>query len=236
MDVPAPDDLPEQLAERTHENWAAVRRRQGWQHGPARNDERKEHPSLVPYESLSEAEKTVDREVAQGVITALADLGYQVSPRNFETFREYEFIAHSTQFLTERRQSAAHTYLTVNTAIFAILGLLIEKVQLKGITLLIASSPLLLVGLISCGVWQRALKHYRSLTDWRYRQLMLIENRDDMRGSHRLYTREWNEFDEKIRDRGFPFSKLEAALPLLFALLYVAYVIGLVLVLAGWTI
>lgn len=234
MDVPKPDDLRERLAERTHENWAAARRRQGWRHGAARNDELKEHPSLVAYDALSDDEKNVDREVSQGVIDALKELGLGVAPHGHETFREYEFIAHSTQFLTERRQAAAHTYLTVNTAIFAILGLLIEKVRLTGPGLAAASLPLVIVGGMSCFVWQRALQHYRSLIAWRYKQLIAIEESDGMIGSHRLYKREWDEYDSTVRKRGFPFSALEAVLPKLFLILYVAYVLGLAVVLSGW--
>ena len=34
---------------------------EGWKYGPERNDDRKEHPGLVPYEQLSETEKEIDR-------------------------------------------------------------------------------------------------------------------------------------------------------------------------------
>ena len=121
------DGLGERLAERVHENWANERRRQGWQPGPKRNDDLKQHPSLIPYDELSADEKKVDLAVSQGMLDALDELGLRVMPHNFDTFREYEFIAASTQFLTERRQAAAHTYLTVNTAIFGVIGFLIEK-------------------------------------------------------------------------------------------------------------
>jgi hypothetical protein len=231
---PVDDDLLERLAERTHENWAQARRHQGWTYGAERSDGRKEHPSLVPYSSLSDDEKRIDREVTGGVLMALNDLGFQVTPAGFDTFREYEFIAQSTQFLTERRQSAAHTYLTVNTAIFAILGVLIEKVGLTGWKLGLASLPLLVAGAISCLVWRKALQHYRSLIDFRYRQLMAIETTPAMSGSHGLYTREWNEYDSARSGQGFPFSKLEALLPILFLGLYAVYLIVLLVVIVRW--
>ena len=224
--APRAGDLRERLAERTHENWVAARRQQGWTHGVARNDALKEHPSLVQYSALSEDEKQIDRAVSEGLLTALHDLGFQVTARGFDAFREYEFIAQSTQFLTERRQAAAHTYLTVNTAIFAILGVLIERVATGG-TLVLAGLPLLVAGAISSVVWNAALQRYRSLIDFRYRQLMEIEKGDAMSGSHRLYTREWNEYDDGVRRRGFPFSTLESLLPKLFLGLYGAYTLGL---------
>jgi len=50
-------DLTERLAKNTHDVWAQERMAQGWHFGLERNDSRKEHPSLVPYEELPEAEK-----------------------------------------------------------------------------------------------------------------------------------------------------------------------------------
>lgn len=98
--------------------------------------------------------------------------------------------------------------------------------------LVLASVPLLVVGGVSCLVWHKALLHYRRLIDWRYKQLMAIEQSDSMLGSHRLYSREWNEYDESIRTRGFRFSALESSLPKLFLLLYAAYVVGLAVMLS----
>ena len=228
------DGLGERLAERVHENWANERRRQGWQPGPKRNDDLKQHPSLIPYEELSADEKKVDLAVSQGVLDALGELGLRVVPHSFDTFREYEFIAASTQFLTERRQAAALTYLTVNTAIFGVIGFLIEKTSQTAVSLALSSVPLIAVGAISCVVWWRALQHYRTLIGWRYDQLMAIEKSEAMSGSRQLYTREWEHRDPRVDRKGFPFSALEAALPKLFMALYVAYAIGLALNIRGW--
>jgi hypothetical protein len=49
-------DLTELLAKNAHENWARQRMEEGWRWGPRRDDEHKLHPSLVPYEQLSESE------------------------------------------------------------------------------------------------------------------------------------------------------------------------------------
>ena len=53
--VTLPDEvlaLAEQLARNTHEVWAAQRLKDGWVWGPARDDAKKQHPCLVPYEEL----------------------------------------------------------------------------------------------------------------------------------------------------------------------------------------
>ena len=46
-ELPEIDGLVERLSEQTHENWATARRQQGWRYGSQRNDQRKEHPSLI---------------------------------------------------------------------------------------------------------------------------------------------------------------------------------------------
>jgi ryanodine receptor 2 len=72
------EKLVEQLAFNTHEVWAQQRLQQGWRYGPVRNDARKEHPCLVPYDELPESEKDVDRRAVMATLKAIQALGYQV--------------------------------------------------------------------------------------------------------------------------------------------------------------
>lgn len=44
----------------SHENWRALKESEGWKYGPIKNAETKEHPCLVPYESLPEEQKVKD--------------------------------------------------------------------------------------------------------------------------------------------------------------------------------
>lgn len=79
--VRLPDDLAqltELLAKNTHENWARQRMDDGWRPGPRRDDERKEHPGLVPYEALSESEKEYDRRTAIEAVKTILALGYRI--------------------------------------------------------------------------------------------------------------------------------------------------------------
>ena len=71
-------ELTEELSKNTHEVWAQERMAQGWRFGPERNDRRKEHPSLIPYEQLPEAEKVYDRKTAMGTLKAMLALGYRI--------------------------------------------------------------------------------------------------------------------------------------------------------------
>jgi hypothetical protein len=73
-------ELVEELAENAHDHWAEQRMRDGWRFGPARNDERKEHPCLVPYHDLPEGEKDYDRRISTETLKAILALGYRILP------------------------------------------------------------------------------------------------------------------------------------------------------------
>ncbi len=73
-------ELTERLAENAHELWAKQRLADGWRYGPQRDEIKKEHPSLVPYQDLPESEKEYDRSVAMGTLKAILALGYRIEP------------------------------------------------------------------------------------------------------------------------------------------------------------
>ncbi len=79
--IKLPDELmvlTERLAENNHDNWAAQRIKEGWTHGLARNDEKKEHPDLVPYNKLPEIEKEYDRKTAMEALKAIISMGFKI--------------------------------------------------------------------------------------------------------------------------------------------------------------
>lgn len=71
-------NLVEILARNVHENWAEQRILQGWTHGPERSDHKKQHPCLVPFETLSEEEKLLDRKTAIETIKFILKMGYEI--------------------------------------------------------------------------------------------------------------------------------------------------------------
>jgi hypothetical protein len=72
--------LTEALARHTHDVWARERLRLGWTWGPRRDDARREHPGLVPYDELPETEKQFDRHTALETLKAVNALGYRIQP------------------------------------------------------------------------------------------------------------------------------------------------------------
>lgn len=72
------DALAEEIAKNVHEMWAAGRMRDGWSYGEVRNDMNKQHPCLVPYEDLTETEKSYDRNTSQETLKLIVKLGFKL--------------------------------------------------------------------------------------------------------------------------------------------------------------
>lgn len=70
--------LAEEIAKNVHEVWSAGRMKDGWTYGEVRDDNRKHHPCLVPYEELSEAEKEYDRNTSQETLKLIMKLGFKI--------------------------------------------------------------------------------------------------------------------------------------------------------------
>ena len=80
-DVELPEELKElveEMSKNVHEVWAETRIKQGWKYGEQRNDERKTHPCLIPYEELSEEEKEYDRNTSIGTLKLILKLGFKI--------------------------------------------------------------------------------------------------------------------------------------------------------------
>jgi len=71
-------EMTDKLAENVHEIWAKQRIADGWTYGPERNDAKKEHPNLVPYQHLSESEKQYDKNIIVETIKAIISKDYHI--------------------------------------------------------------------------------------------------------------------------------------------------------------
>ena len=73
------EELTESLSKNVHEVWAAGRIAAGWKYGPVRDELKKEHPCLIPYEELTEEEKDYDRATALSTIRFVISQGYSIA-------------------------------------------------------------------------------------------------------------------------------------------------------------
>lgn len=71
-------ELREAIAENLHDVWAITRIKEGWTYGSVRNDEKKEHPDLVPYCALPDSEKEYDRLMAWNTLKLVKKLGFEI--------------------------------------------------------------------------------------------------------------------------------------------------------------
>lgn len=81
-DISLPDELRpliEVMAKNVHEVWAQNRIDDGWTYGPVRDDIRKQHPCLVPYEELPEREKDYDRATSQETLKLILKSGFTIA-------------------------------------------------------------------------------------------------------------------------------------------------------------
>lgn len=81
-DVKLPDELMpliEEMAKNVHEVWARNRIAEGWTYGPVRDDQKKHHPCLVPYDELPENEKEYDRATSQETLKLILKSGFSIS-------------------------------------------------------------------------------------------------------------------------------------------------------------
>ena len=73
------ENLTELLSRNAHDVWARQRMADGWRWGPERDDNRKLHPCLTPYDELPESEKTYDRGTAMETVKVILALGFRIS-------------------------------------------------------------------------------------------------------------------------------------------------------------
>lgn len=80
-DITLPEELvalTQKLAENTHEIWALGRKKECWSYGEKRDDAKKEHPCLIPYDQLPESEKLYDRNTSIETLKLIIKLGYKI--------------------------------------------------------------------------------------------------------------------------------------------------------------
>jgi serine phosphatase RsbU (regulator of sigma subunit) len=70
----------ETMARVEHMRWSWEKRLNGWSSGSIKDDNRKTHPSLIPYDKLSESEKEKDRELVKLIPAFLQDIDYEAFP------------------------------------------------------------------------------------------------------------------------------------------------------------
>ena len=83
-DVMLPEELErlvEQMSKNVHDVWAETRIKQGWTYGEQRDDQKKKHPCLIPYEELPDSEKEYDRNTSISTLKLIMKLGFKIEKK-----------------------------------------------------------------------------------------------------------------------------------------------------------
>ena len=70
------DEEVETMARVEHLRWSWEKRLNGWSYGKTKDDKKKIHPGLIPYDELDEPEKEKDRELVRLIPAILQDINY----------------------------------------------------------------------------------------------------------------------------------------------------------------
>lgn len=73
--------LTEAMAQNVHTAWMNRRLKEGWSYGNQRNDLLKQHPCIVPYDTLPESEKEFDRQTAIETLKFIIEAGFNITKK-----------------------------------------------------------------------------------------------------------------------------------------------------------
>ncbi len=163
--------LTELLAKNTHELWAQQRLSEGWKYGSQRDDVRKEHPCLVPYEDLPESEKQYDRITTLGVLKTVLALGYRIEGNrtafeNSSSIEDNDLVV-VLQSLKDSSELNLSSLLTLQRETINLQPRTPDIYRVLGDSILQLGEPLMAYDVIAEG-----LKHWQ--TDVRLQQLLAL--------------------------------------------------------------
>jgi serine phosphatase RsbU (regulator of sigma subunit) len=125
----------ETMAKVEHMRWSWEKRLNGWSFGCTKDDIKKTHPSLIPYETLSESEKEKDRELVKLIPAFLQDINYEAYPVSPNRFKKLSYaikpqssihkILDETRQLNEQIRNMA----TLTPAIEEMIGIRNKKIE-----------------------------------------------------------------------------------------------------------
>jgi hypothetical protein len=143
---------------------------------------------------------------------------YDAERYQAQLLEQYKICVEMADRISARRQTANTFFLTLNTALLAFLGLVVEgEGRTTPLPWALAISG---AGLILCYAWYRLVASYRSLNSGKFKVIHAIE--------HRLrvapFEAEWEALGRgKDASRHLPFTRVERRVPWIFAALYGAF-------------
>lgn len=158
----------------------------------------------------------------------LEDKLFRVSPNGYgeayqaHLLEQYKMFVESADRISQRRQEANKFFLTINTALLAVLGGILGcDSQSLGLWLFL---PVAAAGLVLCYVWYRLVLSYKGLNAGKFEVIHAIEKELPLA----LFDAEWRQIGKGNDPKKYkPFSEIETWIPWIFAAFYGAMIIVL---------
>ncbi len=152
----------------------------------------------------------------QGKLVGLDSESYGPEHRK-HTLDLYTAYAQTVEWVSDRRQRANSFFLSINTAVIALIG---YAQSVGGVDM---ASPINLLvppaGMIICYTWYRVLRSYGGLNKGKFDVILALEEILPVR----LFKAEWVALGEGREPRRYkPLGKLEAVIPWVFFAIHLA--------------
>ena len=135
---------------------------------------------------------------------------------NDHLFEQYKMFVESVEKTSDRRQHANDYFITINTALIALIGLSFQIKIFENVVWI--KFVLSIIGAFICVVFWYLIRSYRQLNTGKFVVIHEIEQHLPLA----LYAYEWKILGEgKDRKKYYPFSHIELLIPWLFGIIYV---------------
>lgn len=132
-----------------------------------------------------------------------------------DLFEQYKLYIESIEKVSDRRQNANNHFVTVNTALISLIGLLTGIKTFDNYCWV--KTTLTIIGVIICIIFWYLIRSYKQLNTGKFNVLHKIESKLPLA----LYKYEW-EVLGKGNDKNlyYPFSHIELLIPWIFGAMY----------------
>jgi hypothetical protein len=139
-------------------------------------------------------------------------------------FQQYKLYLNSIEQISNRRAQANQYFITVNSAILVLIGLIFQySGNYKEFLMLFLCAFGLLISLI----FYKLINSYQQINTGKFEVLHKIENNLPIE----LYKQEWRQLGEgKNKELYFPFSDIEKLIPIAFTIGYSLIIIGTIII------
>ena len=140
-------------------------------------------------------------------------------------FEQYRLFVDSSEKLVARRQTVNTFFLSINALLLSAAGFIVKDVPQEGASFA-GVLALGLAGILLCIAWRTLVRSYSQLNTGKFAVIHALEQHLPAA----LFKAEWHALGEgRDKKKYIPFTKTEARIPFVFAVLYSLAMLGSVI-------